>query len=217
MRGRYFFGSQRAAVLVDSKNDSKLDFAERSAHELIHFNSFQSADFEPGKLSERVFGFAIMTKDGEELVPYFNDVNEAITGELAKRFDQEYFKAISALTEEIQQRDKFRAGLKSKSGATEIKSFSLKQEESGMWRARAGEYPYIEERQRLWATIADIRSKNTGQFKSNEDVFRIFTEAYFTGKFKKVAKLIDKTYGKGSFRELGKKTKAQKAAEQEKK
>ena len=56
--------------------------------------------------------------------------------------------------------------------------------------------------------MAEIRAKNPGEFESDEDVFRLFTQAYFTGNFLSVARLVEKTRGKGSFKRLGKNTKA---------
>lgn len=54
--------------------------------------------------------------------------------------------------------------------------------------------------------IDDLYNKNAGSFASREEVFNLFARAVMTGRLLSVARLLEKTYGKGSFRELGEKT-----------
>ena len=98
--------------------------------------------------------------------------------------------------------------------------FSNVEKPDGMWVARAEDYPYAKERENLWKTIGGIYKDNPGQFKSEEEIFRIFAEAYFTGSISKIiklSKLIEKMWGKGSFRKLGEKTKGKKYSPSENK
>ena len=213
--GRFSATNQRALVVVKSENYSVMKFAEVSVHELIHFNSFQSASFveideKTRSLSARVVGFGMRVEGDEGATEpdfYFHKVSEAITAELTKRFSEEYFASIPVLAEDIRKRDKFRAGIET-GDATEVMIFSNVQEPDGMWHARTENYPYEDERKNGWAMMDEIQQKNPEKFKDAEAVFRIFTEAYFTGNFLMVARLVEKTYGKGFFRRLGKNTKA---------
>jgi hypothetical protein len=213
--GRFSSNNQVALVRVKSEKYSIMKFAEVAVHELIHFNSFQSAGFieideKTRKLSERVVGFS-MTVEGDEQAKepdyYFHEVNEAVTAELTKRFCEEYFGSIPALVEDVTKRDKFRAGIR-KGDPTEIMAFSNTQESDGKWHAIAEDYPYADERKNGWAMMTEIQEKNPDKFKDAEEVFRLFVNAYFTGNFLTVARLVEKTYGKGFFRRLGKNTKA---------
>jgi len=210
--GRYSFPDQAVYIAVmpegDSR-DSKLFFAIRVAHELMHFNAFQSADLnlKENTVSERRSGFSVKVKGGEENKHYFEQIHEAMTEELTKRFDKEYFRSIPALGDDIKQRDTSRLENNDKTGVT---AYLFAKGKEGV-----APYAYPEERKKLKGTIKEILKKNPEQFKSKEDVFNIFAEAYFTGKMMDVARLIEKTFGKGSFRKLGEETKTKKADKKE--
>lgn len=52
----------------------------------------------------------------------------------------------------------------------------------------------------LRVTCQDLYERNRERFVSPQEVFRVFAEAYFSGKLLPLARLIEKTYGKGAFR-----------------
>ena len=112
-RGKYWTEAQMATVHLN-KGDNRLIYAQISAHELIHFNAFQSVDFnkKDNKIESSVDGFTMKTIVDGENEYYFDEVNEAVTAELTKRFCEQYFISIPALAEEIAKRDKFRSGIK---------------------------------------------------------------------------------------------------------
>ncbi|KKT82651.1 MAG: hypothetical protein A3B99_04890 [Candidatus Yanofskybacteria bacterium RIFCSPHIGHO2_02_FULL_44_12b] len=62
---------------------------------------------------------------------------------------------------------------------------------------------YVEEKFKLDNLTVKIYSKNPGRFSSLQEVAVIFAQAVFTGKVLPLARLIDETFGKGSFRRLG--------------
>jgi len=66
---------------------------------------------------------------------------------------------------------------------------------------------YQKEREVLDEFVEEIYEKNKEQFDSEEDVFKIFTQATIGGQLLPLARIWEKTYGKGSFRDLGKVTK----------
>jgi len=212
--GFFMSKNQEALVVCKSENYSAIKFAEVVVHELIHFSSFQSVDYsaESRKISERTLGFAMTVTNGKnpddkpEL--YFHGVNEAITAELTKRFSEKYLGSIPVLAEDINRRNEFRAEIK-KGDATEIMVFSNTKKPDGTWRAISEDYPYADERENCWAMMQEIQEKNPDKFRDAEGVFRGFVNAYFTGRFMPVVRLLEKTYGKGFFRRLGKNTKAE--------
>jgi hypothetical protein len=60
--------------------------------------------------------------------------------------------------------------------------------------------------QKMTGLVEDIYMKNKDKLSGKEDVFRLFATWFFNGDIKSVAKLIEDTYGKGFFREIGEKT-----------
>ncbi|MCX6723872.1 MAG: hypothetical protein NT155_01700 [Candidatus Staskawiczbacteria bacterium] len=199
--GRYRPYKQAVSIFILPEMESRLYFAQRVAHELIHFNAFQSANYgsKDGKISSRVEGFVSTTKAEED---YFKGINEAVTEELTKRFDKEYFGSISVLADDIRERDSFSATVRVNPGV--VASLFVTKEKSTAGRP----YAYREERKKLKGMMKDIQLKNPEQFQTREDVFNVFAEAYFTGKRLRVARLVEKTYGKGAFRKLGEETRA---------
>jgi len=50
---------------------------------------------------------------------------------------------------------------------------------------------------------AEIQKEFPEKFKSADDVYKIFLNAHFTGHLVTIGRLVEKTFGEGSFRELG--------------
>lgn len=63
---------------------------------------------------------------------------------------------------------------------------------------------YVDQRRQFNNFIDDIFSKNKDSFETTEDIFKLFAEYYFAGKVMPIARLVEKTYGKGSFRNIEK-------------
>src|SRR3989344_5679825 len=58
---------------------------------------------------------------------------------------------------------------------------------------------YIWEQLSLMEIMDEIQKKYPEKYKNRDDIFKIFGEAYFTGKLLKLRKIVDKTFGAGSF------------------
>jgi hypothetical protein len=196
----YEFSAQQIAIFEYLPgSDSLLKLAHLVTHELIHFNSFQSvtASHEVGILArQRRGGLSVLTKEGES---YFRLLNEAVVTELQIRFAEEYFHRIPELEDEIKNLEELKRKL-----PRDQQSECAYLEQNG---EVIGYYPYFEERKKLNALIDDIFQRNKGSFKSREDIFYMFAKAVMTGELLPIARLIEKTYGKGSFRKLGEETK----------
>ncbi len=67
---------------------------------------------------------------------------------------------------------------------------------------------YANERKFLKFLVKGIYEKNRGEFKSKERVFKLFAEATLGGRLLPLARAVEKTFGKGYFRDLGALTKA---------
>ncbi|MDP2934265.1 MAG: hypothetical protein Q8N59_00620 [bacterium] len=61
----------------------------------------------------------------------------------------------------------------------------------------------VEEGIKLTALIDVLWERNKDRFKNREEVEKLFLDAQFTGNLLKIGRLIEKTFGKGSFRKLG--------------
>ena len=205
---RYSIDDQ-AVFMKDDPNRSPLWFANRLAHEIIHFHAFQSlvASPEGSALSLqglRRFGFRVVKRGGE--IVYFRHVDEALTEELAKRFGKKFFAKLPALREDLEQLKRLIA-IKLKEDpimAGQDFAYSELVEEKGYLQAALVPYAYPAEREELKELIADLYGENKNKFKSAEEVFELFARTAMTGRLLPAARLIEDTFGKGAFRDLGK-------------
>jgi hypothetical protein len=162
-------------------------------HEMVHMQSFQSWKSEDNVVSERRMGMAITDKNQDR---YYAWLNEAITEELTRRFviddlaNQEVLYAQEKLGELRKQYKKER--LKKK---------------FGLGNKNWDGFAYFEERQKFSQLVRAIYKKNKDMYANEEEVFRLFTEAALNGRLLPLAREIEKTYGKGAFRQLGKEPK----------
>jgi hypothetical protein len=213
-----FYSARRQGVaIMKDYEDSKLSFFQTLIHELLHLQGFYSyqksepeaADLtlrkegESESLNVRRSGFSIGTRDGKQLL--FNDLDESVITELAIRFEKTYMAQWLELTTELRARDEFIERMASRD--------SVSLEEVGKVVARISRdktsgynwvsYPYHKERQQFNSLIDELYAKNEGDFESREEVFELFAKATLAGRLLPVARLIEKTFGKGSFRMIG--------------
>jgi hypothetical protein len=227
---QYFLTKQRIIVVEDYRKGNKLNFLQGLSHEMFHLNSFHSVqrtdrqdvvDFQLVAKSEdgetenisligRRAGFSIVSRDAD--AAYFRDIDEAIMTELEMRFDQEYLSKIPELEEEYQAREEAITALGARTGEDieslrkTVAALSEIPQEDGGANVRIMEYSYKNERKQLNELIDNLYEKNQSEFSSREDVFKLFVEAAMSGRLLPIARLIEKTCGKGSFRELGEMT-----------
>jgi|SRR3989338_5124064 len=211
-----FHDAIKSSIVIFDSNNVLLN-TNIIVHELIHANSFQSVELSKESKEGRIgidtrrTGFEVHGRKNRKEY-FFTDINEAVIEVLVKRFDKEYFQSIPELSERVKEREEFIANaLKNRPQDTDkledIASVELKQLDSGEFKASIFSYTRVKEREQLNNLIKDIYQKNQDQFSSTEDVFNIFAKAIMNGKILEVARLVEKTYGKGSFRKLGEQTK----------
>ncbi len=64
--------------------------------------------------------------------------------------------------------------------------------------------PHGERNRSEWTAFLERLVKNSeGTIKSVEDAFKLFARANFSGNYLPAARVVEKIYGKGSFRKLG--------------
>lgn len=151
----------------------KLEMARSLVHELIHLNSFnslnavQDLEFETPLGDRRRTGLAMDSQ--ESIRDHFDWLDEALTEELTKRFDDEFLKDSPLFRK------------------------AKKNSNTGFYREAIKSMNIL---------IDDLHEKNQLRFKNREEIFRLMVDGKMTGKVLDFARLIESTYGKGSFRKL---------------
>ena len=62
---------------------------------------------------------------------------------------------------------------------------------------------YFSQRQVLEYVCGEIQKEFPNQYDNADDVFKEFLKSHFNGRLLPVARLVEKTFGEGSFRLLG--------------
>lgn len=211
-----FYHSPAQTVMMEEE-EIKLKFMRIVLHEMLHFKSYNAWQAAEGASATSYRVGLVIHKIGER-GQYFNNLNEAVTEELAKRlfggiadhpiFEQErrQTKKIIGRTERIE---------------TEGRDFIPKDDivyarrEGGKtWKEKLKDFftgkkeffftfSYGRERAVLNALIDKLFEKNQDKFKEREEVFNLFVTGYMTGNIMPLGRLIEKTFGKGTLRRLG--------------
>src|SRR3989344_656565 len=178
--GNWKEGSQSSVLnrIIVDRGASDLRLARKLFHELYHQKVYKALQIakegEQSKLIPYHTGFSIVSRDGKET--YFNDLDEALTSLAEQRF----------FTETLMNDERFSA---------EIERMTEEEKENIFTRN--------DEREKFNALIDKLWGANKEQFSSRDEILKMFFEAQATGRLLKVARLIEETFGKGSFRKLG--------------
>lgn len=199
--------------------DDLIRFGGTFLHEKLHTESFFSLSiYKKGKkLTEewRRRGFVINSKKKEE--EFFITIDNAIIEETTKRLFPKLFQLPvlkkekewleSKEAEEIKKEITKDLNLPEekkdeifwvrKPYSEEDKKKIIKEEEYAFWL-------YSSYRKVLKFFCSEIQKEFSQEYKNPDEVFEEFQKAVFTGKLLPIVRLIEKTFGKGSFRELGK-------------
>lgn len=189
-------------------------------HEMIHFKSYNSLQLlikknMKGNISRtndvkvnRV-GFSVHSRSGES--KYFSVINEAITEELSKKLIKSGKLANHPVfAEEINTTKEIMGRYPVGNIATNIddiylaKVFNSSNElVSNKVTVGRKEFSYEDERKFLNTLIEEIFDGNREKFKDKQEIFDIFVKTVFGGRLTQIGKLIDETFGRGSFRKIG--------------
>lgn len=202
--GRYLPSSGRIEILP--KGSDHMHMAHVLVHELMHANSFfsitlsrDSEGTEQNPLaSARRFGISTNEK-GHTEESLFNFINEAVTEEMTKRFCERHFPDIDLLKEQF-------AAINRKQKSIELPDTPIASVLGELVDPKSI-YAYVNERAGFVALIELLYERNKDKFDLYEDVFKLFSTAMFKGDLLPIARLIEDTFGKGTFRAIGKNTK----------
>ena len=218
------YDSRLQGVAVKDAGDPKLYTLAVTIHEMLHFKSYNALQVIDGKKSEAEsyrIGFATRSRDGKN--KYFSELNEAMTEELGRRIFQ---KAVGGLrnnpifTEEINKTEEVikkypkatsKSGKKLFTGDTLYAKTEAPADLIGMIKYALGKgspqiitirHTYKKQRGMLNSLMDKVWNKHRDEFKDQEEVFQFFAKAYMTGNLLSIGRLVEETFGKGTFRKI---------------
>lgn len=204
---------------------SNISFAAVGIHELFHFKSYNNLQLAIGegemptiyraglivanRFTEEEYFRKKYSKTGKRYFKrYFSNLNEAVTEELVKRFifdpsirENPLFKNEFLETERLKKKYGETACYESGEKFFIDDVYWAKEDAEGNLSGRRLTYP--RERRILNTLIDRIFEINRGQFKERERVFDVFTKAMLSGNILPLGRLIDGSFGPGTFRKIG--------------
>lgn len=199
----------------------RMHFAHRTTHEVLHLKSYNALQIKPEQglpVSAYRSGISLNKNVGIEM---FNTLNEAVIEELAMRCMEDLFRD-PVFADEVKQT---RMLIKHNKGTFEAQGNLLLSDKEIYFAGirplstREG-YVYDIEGNRVAGTIQTytgarkherrifrmllrkLQEANPKQFKNQEAPFRIFAGAALQGNMLPL-RIIDSTFGKGTFRKIG--------------
>lgn len=209
---------EEQVIVLNSENlDHPYTRIATLLHEMIHLKGFVSMEADDRNAIPRRSGLEAYSslKRSEEqaagvVARQFIGLNEAVVAELEKRL----FKGVidrnpHLAKEKVEVADEksrvLRKKIASKKNITEDEFvyFLPIGKDSTQERWRGGFFSYPAQRKVLEYILQTVQKTYPEEFASIDDVFRLFLEAHFGGQLKPLARVIEDTFGIGSFRMVG--------------
>ncbi len=200
-----FIFSHQCVLIPESENYMKQ--AYRLSHELFHFKSYQAGQILPDERMDYRVGLTVKTRDGGQthLTPLNEAVTETLTIEAFRSdvFQTEYAEEIKK-SQAIMQQNPEAQNEDGQPLFTDQTFFAELGPEldDGSHDIFTSQFTYQSEREAYQLLVTALYEKNHEKFESMEEVMRLFVTSTFNGDLIKIGKLIDKSFGKGSFRQL---------------
>lgn len=208
----YDFGTQ---AIFYRDNVWRSLFAYRLFHEELHIKSHQAAQYveEDGKkkLEEYRSGLTLTSAKRENFAAQFRKLNEAIIETLAIQFWEGKIAKDERYRAEMERVARLQAVLREESAALKTAN-KLSDEE---FEAAAGEicaalpgdgtpelvrFAYSAERAALSMLISNLAERTGGDAG---EIFGLFVKSALSGHMVELGRLIDRTFGAGTFKRLG--------------
>ena len=174
-------------------------------HEITHLKNYLAIEGLEEFYKPYRSGFKISpTYKKEEQVGFFtafSGLDEAVVSEIEKRYFSQLISQNEFLKKEYEWGESEEAQeLKEKIA----KEKSRKPDEVMVVSKDRGYkfFPYYEQRKVLNYIVDQLYADNKDKYSTRDDVMKSFFKAHFDGRLLGVAKLIEKSFGKGSFRML---------------
>lgn len=197
--GAFYWPLRQAVYIRD--NLANTVFSECLLHDCLHFKSYNALQKRIGyeKFSDYRMGLLVFSRKGDGR--YFSHLTEAVTEELTKEYIFKLWED-PIFEEELKETEKLKKECPQYDDE-EIYCLEEFEREDGEMRVRIEKFSYKEERDNLLWGIEKIFQENQDKFSSREDVWDIFVKSMLDGNLIPLGRIIEKTFGKGSFRRLG--------------
>ena len=190
-------------------------------HELVHFLSYGAMQkrTDTGDIAPYRTGLSMDARSKEKAktatgliggveteieLPFGDELNEAVTEELAKRYILSQ-RDNPLYAKDFKQTEDFKSYMKERGRSdyddNDIFAIHIDSDAQSAQRISFG---YKDNRTALEGIIDGIfkSEKNAGKFKDRDQVFDVFVRAMFTGHLMELAHVIDGTFGKGTLRKI---------------
>ncbi len=197
MQGKGLYDAMRQGVLMGEVK-GKSHFLDIVTHELLHFKSYNSAQLvkldgvEEG-ITDYRSGIKIGTRDANYF--YFSNLNEAVTEEICQRLVRSASEH-PLVSEEVKKTRELIGKIK----IEKPDEVTYAREVDGGVAHVSLAYP--EHRKMLNLLIDKLFERNRETFTDREAVFEVFARSEMTGRLLPLGRLIDGTFGVGTFRKI---------------
>ena len=202
-----FFSSFRQSIFY-KEGTPGLFLIHNLIHEIIHFKSYQAAQITTeNSLTDYRVGLTVATRDGK--TDQFRNLNEAITEDLTyeamqtqefRELAQDKIKEKESLIQAFDRQHNLDMNKESDPSVFYVEV--LEGEAHAPIRLDQYEFTYKKEREGLRILIDKLLEKNKDLFTAPEDVRMLFVKSAFSGDLLEIGRLIEKTFGKGTFRKI---------------
>jgi len=197
---------EKQAIALDG-NATRQPFMKLSTilHEMTHLKGFLSLEVPEGE-SERFrrTGFTVHASLGRgQSFEAFRGMEEGVVAEIEKRYTPRLVRENPYLKGERERQMseeavKLKQEIATKEGL-DISEIFLVNEDAKSYAT----FPYKPQRKVLNYIVDALYENNEDQFESRDEAMKLFFKAHFTGNIVPVARLIEQSFGKGSFRTIG--------------
>ncbi|MEI8061005.1 MAG: hypothetical protein WCG99_01800 [Candidatus Berkelbacteria bacterium] len=201
--GKFSIFKQGIAVRDESIKTVLLD---RLIHEELHFQGYKAIQSDENEDSSKAhrLGLATYSRNGEKL--YLDPLNEAVAEQLTiAAMDGVSDPSIDREREQTQEARNQYSHLKKEDGSDlfdndVIYARHFESPDSKL-DIRTERYPYKQERELLQLLIDKIFTAKEESL-SRDQIFHYFTDGFFKGNLLDLGRLVDQTFGSGSFRRI---------------
>ncbi|MES3032123.1 MAG: hypothetical protein V4699_02695 [Patescibacteria group bacterium] len=207
--------NKKQAMIFNAEyfRDNPVNFGAVALHETLHLKAHLSMEVEEkdGKVDSTLYRESVAIRAAQskshhgEYHHHFTGLHEGIVAETEKR--------LLAKLLDLPQLAKEKEWLESDEAREMRKNLAQEKEipeDDIIWIGKKGEndlewelVTYPQQRKVLNYLCVEIQKQFPDQYRSADDVYQTFLNAHFTGRLLPIARLIEKTFGEGSFRLLG--------------
>jgi len=190
--------------------DNPVFFGAVTFHEMLHLKAYLSVEAQeinedvivtPYREGITVLALQEHTNRGN-YHEHFSGLHEAIVAEAEKKFLPKIFDC-----PELREEKEWILSEEAKEMKKKLAEEKGISEKDIIWVGKKGKddweiIPYSYQRKVLNYVCQEIKNEFSDQFQDIDDVYNLFLKAHFTGKILSLARFVEKTFGRGSFRLL---------------